>query len=63
MVIGSCCDCLWILSAIPAAIYEEQPDLDSFVITKGFIYFSTMFGAVADGFGDALLWTAHGTFV
>ncbi len=63
MVIGSCCDCFWIVSAIPAALYEEKPGSTSFFVSEGFIYFITLFGAVADGFGDALMWTAHGTYV
>lgn len=63
MVIGSCCDCFWIISGIPAAVSGEQQDLKAFYTTKGFIYFITMLGAVLDGFGDALMWTAHGTYV
>ncbi len=63
MVIGSCCDFLWICSCIPAALSSEYPDSTSFFLSNGFIYASSSILSIVDGVGDAIQWVANGVYI
>lgn len=53
----------WILSQIPVALSAENPDSSSFFLSNGFIYPVSLIIACVSGFGDALQWVAHGTYI
>eukprot|EP00347_Sterkiella_histriomuscorum_P005421 403356681 len=63
LMLGSFCDTLWILCNLPPALKDENTGSDSFFYSDGFIYFTQLFAAVLDGFGDAVQWVAQGKYI
>ena len=63
MVIGCFGDTLYVISCIPPALKQENPDTTSFFLTDGFIMTFSSIIAIIDGVADAIQWVANGVYI